>query len=222
MGSIHEGGEIMENLSIYEQTREVPENAKKTIGGGKLKGFTDINPMWRIKTLTELFGPCGFGWYFKIIDKWIETGAEEITANVIIELFVKYEGEWSQPIVGIGGAKLVATEKNGKATSDECFKMATTDAISVACKHLGFGADIYWDKDSTKYTKAEDEKEETKKQIISTTKAVALKKRCEEYHVSIQKLCDAYTVKDIALLTEVQYANIHQFWDKVVESCKQA
>lgn len=29
--------------------------------------------------------------------------------------------------------------------------MALTDAISVACKALGIGADVYWDKDSTKY-----------------------------------------------------------------------
>lgn len=30
--------------------------------------------------------------------------------------------------------------------------MALTDAISVACKTLGMGADVYWDKDSTKYS----------------------------------------------------------------------
>ena len=29
--------------------------------------------------------------------------------------------------------------------------MALTDAISVACKALGFGANVYWDKDRTKY-----------------------------------------------------------------------
>lgn len=33
--------------------------------------------------------------------------------------------------------------------------MATTDAISVACKQLGIGADIYWDKDKTKYSSAD-------------------------------------------------------------------
>ena len=29
--------------------------------------------------------------------------------------------------------------------------MALTDAISVACKALGFGADIYWEAGRTKY-----------------------------------------------------------------------
>lgn len=35
--------------------------------------------------------------------------------------------------------------------SDECYKMATTDALSVACKNLGIGADIYWKESKTKY-----------------------------------------------------------------------
>lgn len=29
----------------------------------------------------------------------------------------------------------------------------STDAISVACKQLGIGADVYWDSDRTKYNK---------------------------------------------------------------------
>lgn len=45
----------------------------------------------------------------------------------------------------------VNLEKDEPTTSDECFKMAYTDAVSVACKSLGFGADIYWQNDRTKY-----------------------------------------------------------------------
>ena len=57
----------MENLRIYEQCRSVPETAKKEINGGRLNGKTDIIPMWRIKILTEQFGPIGIGWYYKKI-----------------------------------------------------------------------------------------------------------------------------------------------------------
>ena len=57
----------MDNLFFYEKGREVPANAKREIDGGRLKGKTDINPMWRIKKLTELFGPCGIGWYYKSV-----------------------------------------------------------------------------------------------------------------------------------------------------------
>ena len=51
--------------------------------------------------------------------------------------------EWSKPILGTGGSTYVAKEKNGLYTSDEAIKMATTDALGVACKNLGFAADIY-------------------------------------------------------------------------------
>ena len=145
----------MGNLDLYNKVRTVPPEAQKKITGGRLNGMTDINPMWRIKALTEQFGPCGFGWKYVIEEKRLEKGGkDEIAAFVDINLYVKYDGEWSAAIPGTGGSSFVSLEKNGLYTSDECFKMALTDAISVACKALGFGADVYWDKDRTKYTES--------------------------------------------------------------------
>lgn len=145
----------MENMQIYESVRNVPDAAKRSIQAGRLKGKTDINPMWRIKALTEQFGTCGIGWKYRITDKRLEAGANgEISAFLDIDLYVKVDGEWSEAIPGTGGSAFVASERNGLYTSDECFKMALTDAISVACKALGFGADVYWDKDATKYDRA--------------------------------------------------------------------
>lgn len=143
----------MENLEIYERVRQVPTSAQREIQAGRLKGKTDINPMWRIKALTEQFGPCGIGWKYTITDKRLENGANnEVSAFVDIDLYIKVDGAWSDAIPGTGGSAFVASERNGLYTSDECFKMALTDAISVACKALGFGADVYWAKDATKYT----------------------------------------------------------------------
>lgn len=142
----------MENLLLYNKFRAVPEEAKKTIAGGRLKNMTDINPMWRIKTLTEAFGVCGFGWYYDIVSQELKTGANgEIMAAVTINLFIKIGDEWSNPIPGVGGSMFVASESKGCYTSDECFKMALTDAISVVCKALGIGADVYFQKDRTKH-----------------------------------------------------------------------
>lgn len=150
----------MENLAIYNAVRSVPDSAKRRIEAGRLKGKTDINPMWRIKALTETFGPCGFGWKYVITDKRIEQGANgEVAAFLDIDLFVKADGVWSDAIPGTGGSAFVAKEKNGPYTSDECFKMALTDAISVACKALGFGADVYWEADRSKYDKPESKQE---------------------------------------------------------------
>ena len=143
----------MGNLDIYNSVASVPQNAQKKIGAGRLKGMTDINPMWRIRALTEMFGPCGIGWKYVITDKRIEVGADGVMcAFMDIDLFIKYGDEWSEAIPGTGGNLFVASERGGLHTNDECFKMALTDAISVACKALGFGADVYWSSGCSKYS----------------------------------------------------------------------
>lgn len=142
----------MDNMQIYNLVRVVPKEAQKTIKGGRLSGFTDINAMWRIQKLTETFGPCGIGWYYTIEREWLENGANgEVAAFMDILLYYKQDGEWSKGIPGTGGSSFVAKERNGLYTSDECYKMALTDAISVAAKAIGMGADVYWEKGRTKY-----------------------------------------------------------------------
>ena len=160
----------MENLDLYQKVRSVPDSAKKTIKGGRTSGMTDINPMWRIKVLTEQFGPCGIGWYYIPTKKWLETSGNEIAAFVDIELYVKVDGEWSKPIPGNGGSMFASKEKSGIYVSDECYKMATTDAISVACKQLGIGADVYWDSDRTKYSNEQIPESKNEKSISKEKK----------------------------------------------------
>lgn len=148
----------MENLEIYNAVRAVPADAQREIKGGRLNGKTDINPMWRLKTLTEQFGPCGIGWKYTFEKQWLEPGANgEVSAFCDIMLYIKVDGTWSEGIPGTGGSAFVAKEKNGLYTSDECYKMALTDALSVACKAIGVAADVYWQKDATKYTNQPEE-----------------------------------------------------------------
>lgn len=171
------------NMRIYNQVRVVPQEAKREIAAGRLKGKTDINPMWRIKALTEQFGVCGIGWKYVITDKRLEAGADgEISAFVDIDLFIKIGGEWSEAIPGTGGSAFVAKERNGLYTSDECFKMALTDAISVACKALGFGADVYWQADATKYTNRENAQPKAEPDIITVEQRKQLIAAWEEKH----------------------------------------
>ena len=144
--------QIKDFLYIYEQSRNVPVEAQKQFNNGRFSG-TDINPQWRLKKLTELFGPCGFGWCYEIVEKWIEKGTDGVeTSNVQINLFVKIGDLWSRPIPGLGGNTFISKTLKGLVTSDECYKMALTDAISVSAKALGIGADIYFAGDRTKYS----------------------------------------------------------------------
>ena len=148
-----------QNMRIYEDSRKVPAEAQKSFNNGKFSG-TDINPMWRIKKLTELFGPCGIGWYYDVISERAEQHGDMTMAIVDLNLYIRAEdGVWSKPIYGTGGNTLVKSTKSGVSTSDEGYKMALTDALSVACKALGIGADIYFEKDKTKYTAATGSKE---------------------------------------------------------------
>ena len=143
----------MANMDVWGKLENTPKEAQKPIEAGRLKGFTDINPMWRFKKLTETFGPCGIGWKYTIQNAQIVPGAnEEMAAFVDILLYYKADGEWSEGVPGFGGSMFVAKEKNGMHTSDECFKMALSDAIGTACKALGMSADIYFSKDRSKYT----------------------------------------------------------------------
>lgn len=141
----------MDNMRYYDASRAVPEEAQRQFNNGSFSG-TDINPMWRIKKMTEMFGPCGIGWYYEIISERAEEHHDMTMAIVDINLYIKVDGEWSKPIYGTGGNALVKATKNGPKASDEGYKMALTDALSVACKALGVGADIYFSKDKTKYT----------------------------------------------------------------------
>ena len=151
----------MGNLDLYNKLKVVPAEAIKPILSGRLKGKSDINPMWRIKTMTEHFGVCGIGWKYVITKQWTETYGTETKAYCNIDLFVKVDGQWSDAIQGTGGSSEVTMERNGSYVSDECYKMALTDALSVAMKALGIGADIYFEKGksmdySSKYAMQED------------------------------------------------------------------
>ena len=166
-----------DNLSIYERVRSVPTEAKKAIEAGSLKGKSDINPMWRIKKLTEVFGPVGFGWYTEVVKSWTEVDENsDVAVFVDINLYVQKDGQWSKPIYGNGGNKLISHDRkyeNGTQVlvpylDDDAYKKAYTDAISVAAKALGVGADVYFEKDVTKYDTALSQIEPVQAQVAGT------------------------------------------------------
>jgi len=142
------------NMKTWNAVKQPPKSALREIQAGRLKGKSDINPQWRLEALTSLFGPCGVGWGYTIDRLWTEQGAGvEVMAFALVTLWYA-EGDTGATgkVPGIGGSMLTAQESKGPYNSDEAFKMAVTDALSVACKALGFGADVYHGRwDGTKY-----------------------------------------------------------------------
>jgi hypothetical protein len=153
---------MSENMRLWDAVKRVPSESLKAITGGRLKGKSDINPQWRYRAMTEQFGPCGLGWRYEIVRLWSELGpGGQVFAHSEIKVYIRAsDNKWSEGIPGIGGSKLVDEEKAGLYANDEGYKMATTDALSVALKMLGVGADVYegrWD--GTRYTESAGEQE---------------------------------------------------------------
>ena len=143
-----------DNLHIYRQVSSVPEDAQKPFESSWGKKLTEINGMWRIQKLTELFGPCGEGWFTEVTrQERVDFPNGEICVFTDINLYLKdtKTGRWSKPIRGTGGNRLLLKNADGLFIDDEAYKKAYTDALGIACKALGFGADIYWGRNDSKY-----------------------------------------------------------------------
>jgi hypothetical protein len=139
----------MGNLDTWDKISRPPASALKKITGGRLNGKSDINPQWRMKAMTETFGPVGDGWKYTIDKLWTEEGSSgERMAFALVSVYTRILDSWSDPVPGIGGSMMIAQEKSGLYNSDEAYKMCVTDALSVAFKAFGMAAEIYmgnWD-----------------------------------------------------------------------------
>lgn len=160
--------QLQKNTRFYSKFMSTPKEAQRAFNNGSFSG-TDINPMFRIQILTEVFGPCGFGWWTEDVTyEFVESDeTKETSVFCELNLYVKdpETGEVSKPIYGIGGNTYIKQWKSGPKASDEAKKMAYTDALSIACKALGIGHDIWYQNDRTKYTANDvgDAKPEAKK-----------------------------------------------------------
>jgi len=195
--------ETMKPMDIWESVSHPPPEALKQIGGGRLKGMTDIKPQWRYQIMTETFGPCGIGWKFTVDKLWTEaTGGATIIANAQIGLYIKHNGEWSEAIPGVGGNQLVEVERNGPHANDEAYKMAITDALSTAMKVIGVGAAIYsghWD--GSKYKEGSGPDDATKA-TISEEEAIVISEILsqiddKDVDAKVLKACGVEFIDDI-------------------------
>jgi len=198
---------VDKNMRVWNSVEKPPGQFLRPIQAGRLKGKTDINPQWRYMAMTQTFGPCGFGWKYRVTEKWLEAAVDgQVCAFATIELLYKLDGVWSEPIPGLGGSMFTAKETNGLYSSDEAFKMAITDALSVAMKMLGVAADVYaglWD--GSKYREVEGEKPEDKKVFISASQLETMKKELVDSGADMIKFKDLAGVKE---LSEIEAKNV--------------
>jgi len=178
----------MDAKEFVKKVESPPDWAIKSIQAGRLKGMSDINPQWRISILTEYFGFCGIGWKYEIENLWFEDCLTERVVFAQIGLYIKDGDKWSDKIPGIGGSKMMTKETAGIHISDECYKMAITDALSVACKQLGIGGAIY---SGSKYIP-----------ILETAAKTAEQKERAEYTATLLTACQL--AKECKSITDLE------------------
>lgn len=189
----------MNSMETWNKISKPPLTALKPISAGRLKGKSDINPMWRMQAMTELYGPCGTGWKYTIDKLWSESGdGVQMASFALVSLYYKIGEYWSEPIPGIGGSMLIEQESKGPHTSDEAYKMAVTDALSVAMKSLGMAAEIYLGNfDGSKYKTSAATREE---KVITETQANGLLSMIQEVGSDVAKFCAYYKIQSVAVL----------------------
>lgn len=211
-------------MKYYNELRSVPEDMTKKITGGRLNGMTDIKPQWRYMRFSEVFGDCGTGWYYNIEKLWTENGSEgQVVVFAKIELFYKDGDKWSHPVAGIGGSTLVAKERAGLFTNDEAYKMAVTDALSVAMKMVGVAADIYMGyppqtKYSTRGTEnaTDDKKDKTDTNTPEKAKSI-LEEELERFIADFEKMGFKYSAVEKSVIKSYKHTIKEMTMDEIKE-----
>ena len=127
-----------DNLAIWRAVETTDSGHTKPFEGRK-GGFsgTSINPTYRAKRATELWGPIGIGWGFDEVEHFIADGADgDKVWFSKVRLWYLHNGERGE-VVQWGATTFVGTNRNGRFTDEEAGKKSITDAVGKCLSLLG-------------------------------------------------------------------------------------
>jgi hypothetical protein len=145
----------MNNLSIWNQVEKTDTRFTKK---AKVNGqdITSLSGTAMVMKATELFGPVGIGWGWKVIEERFDDGHEiyagegdkrvcigrEIGHTLKISLWFTQDGQRGE-IEQYGCTRYQYKTSYGMTTDGEAPKKSLTDAIKKALSMLGFSADVF-------------------------------------------------------------------------------
>ena len=143
----------MSNMSIWESVQKTdPAYTKQYKGAGGFSG-TAVNATYLNRRATEIFGPCGTGWGYSIIEDRFDVGGPlEVPEGhppvmsqmhtIRLRLWYMQDGE-RREIEHYGHTPFVTKNKFGIQTDMEAPKKSLTDALKKCLSMLGFAGDIF-------------------------------------------------------------------------------
>lgn len=143
------------NLKIWEQVDKTDTRYTKDakVGG---QNITSLNGTAMIMKATEVFGPAGIGFGWKVLEERFDPGVEifigegdkrsslGFTSNhtVRIAFWFMLDGQRGE-IESYGCTNYIYKASYGMLTDGEAPKKSLTDAIKKALSALGFSADVF-------------------------------------------------------------------------------
>lgn len=190
-----------ENLSLWRQVEKTPTTAIKPadVDG---QNIMTLDQVYVIQLATELFGPMGIGWGYRIEDERFDQGApildpktgemitHEQTHTVRLALWYRWQGEKGE-VTQFGHTRAVYRTNNGRWKTDgEAPKKSITDAIKKCLSLLGFAADVYGGKfDNHGYL--QERQAETELEQAEDYDA-ALQEKRDEFKAWLEKQCAGF------------------------------
>ncbi|BBP60404.1 hypothetical protein [Pseudomonas sp. St316] len=209
----------MSNTRIWDQVDVTDPSATKNFTGmGGFKG-TAIKPTYLMHKATEVFGPCGEGWGWTVLEERFDEGgplqaptkewpdAPRINAKLhTLKLELWYLGKDGQKctVQHYGHTPFVHLQQGKIVTDWEAAKKSLTDAMGKCLQPLGFSADIHMGlfddaayvetvRDEVAISKAEDrvaEEERQKQERLDYIKSVVDTMRSAKSAHEVKKIHD--------------------------------